>query len=240
MEMEEKGYAPPPETGLAENLDHCYAENFSKIYSRGGLALRKRLLCAISSLVAQGDLLLLEKHFRFALENKISLSEICETLLQTYLFIGFPGAYKSFDLLARVSGPERPAGASPFNRTQEERMGDGEKLCQKVYGENYEKLRRNISELDPDFARWMISEGYGKVLSRPELDPGTRELVTVAALVVKGQERQLRSHLKGAMNLGCTPGEVREVILQTYLYAGFPSIIDALIVFREVQNRING
>jgi len=237
MSKEDSGFAPPPETGLAENLSDCYREDFEKIYSRDGLSIRKRLFCAISALTAQGDTLLLESHFRFTLEKKIKLSEICETLLQTYLFIGFSGAYKSFDLLARMTGENKLPRDFRFNRTEADRVAAGEKLCEKVYGKNYNKLRKNISDLDPDFGSWMISEGYGNVLSRPFLDPCLRELITIAALVVMGQERQLRSHIEGALNLGCSFREVREVILQTYLYAGFPPVIDALIVFREIEKK---
>jgi 4-carboxymuconolactone decarboxylase len=56
----------------------------------------------------------------------------------------------------------------------------------------------------------MIVEGYGKVLSRPGLDLGRRELCIVAACVASGQERQLHSHLHGALNVGVPAGVVRE------------------------------
>jgi len=230
-------FPSPPQPGPAQNLDHCYLENFQKIYNRKGLSLRKRLLCGMSALVATGDSGLLESHFRFALEREIPLADICETLLQTYLFIGFPGAYKSLGLLARVSGRKDLPDMPPYTASEQERTVAGEALCKRVYGGNYEKLRKNISGLDPDFASWMINEGYGKILSRPLLDPCTRELITVAALVATGRERQLRSHIEGALNLGCTSGEVREVILQTYLYAGFPAVIDALILFRRIEEK---
>jgi 4-carboxymuconolactone decarboxylase len=237
MEKDETGFPPHPDTGLAENLDHCYRENFKKIYSRDGLPVKKRLLCAISALTARGDGLLLENHLRFALEKQIGLPEICETLLQTYLFVGFPGAYQGFRLLAGLAGASALPPEYRFEGTEAGRTAAGEKLCEKVYGRNYRKLRNNIAGLDPDFASWMISEGYGKVLSRPFLTPRDRELITVAALVVMGRERQLRSHIEGALNLGCTPREVREAILQTYLYAGFPPVIDALILFREIMEK---
>jgi 4-carboxymuconolactone decarboxylase len=54
----------------------------------------------------------------------------------------------------------------------------------------------------------MISDGYGKVLSRPGLDLKTRELCIVAACAAAGQQRQLHSHLHGALNSGATPDEV--------------------------------
>jgi 4-carboxymuconolactone decarboxylase len=58
----------------------------------------------------------------------------------------------------------------------------------------------------------MIMEGYGKVLSRPGLDLGRRELCIVAACVASGQDRQLHSHLHGAVNVGVRPGVVDETL----------------------------
>jgi 4-carboxymuconolactone decarboxylase len=54
----------------------------------------------------------------------------------------------------------------------------------------------------------MIVEGYGKVLSRPGLDLPRRELCIVAACAHTGQDRQLHSHLRGALNAGAPPGAV--------------------------------
>ena len=46
----------------------------------------------------------------------------------------------------------------------------GEQTCRAVYGSHYEKLRQNIRALHPALDAWMITEGYGKVLSRGALD----------------------------------------------------------------------
>ena len=66
----------------------------------------------------------------------------------------------------------------------------------------YDRLRVNIRELHPELDEWMIVEGYGKVLSRPALDLPRRELCIVAACAASRQERQLHSHLRGALNVG--------------------------------------
>ena len=76
----------------------------------------------------------------------------------------------------------------------------------------YDRLRVNIRELHPALDAWMIVEGYGKVLSRPGLDLKRRELCIVAACAVLGQERQLHSHLHGALNAGATTAEVDETL----------------------------
>jgi 4-carboxymuconolactone decarboxylase len=76
----------------------------------------------------------------------------------------------------------------------------------------YDRLRVNIRELHPALDVWMIVEGYGKVLSRPGLDLKRRELCVVAVCAALGQERQLHSHLHGALNAGATPAEVDETL----------------------------
>ena len=55
-------------------------------------------------------------------------------------------------------------------------------------------------------------EGYGKVLSRPGLDLPRRELCIVAACAAAGQDRQLHSHLHGALNAGVAPEAVSDAI----------------------------
>jgi 4-carboxymuconolactone decarboxylase len=58
----------------------------------------------------------------------------------------------------------------------------------------------------------MIADGYGKVLSRPGLDLKTRELCIVAACAASSQQRQLHSHLHGALNAGASVSQVSEAL----------------------------
>ena len=58
----------------------------------------------------------------------------------------------------------------------------------------------------------MIVEGYGKVLSRPALDLPRRELCIVAACAASKQDRQLHSHLHGALNVGVEPSVIDAAI----------------------------
>jgi 4-carboxymuconolactone decarboxylase len=136
-----------------------------------------------------------------------------ELILQTYLFGGFPRGLNAMREWRRASG--RPAPA----RDEGERLDvaeswarQGEQTCRTVYGEMYDRLRVNIRELHPALDTWMIVEGYGKVLSRPRLDLKRRELCIVAACAVLEQERQLHSHLHGAINAGATADEVSQTL----------------------------
>jgi 4-carboxymuconolactone decarboxylase len=74
----------------------------------------------------------------------------------------------------------------------------------------------------------------GKLYAREKIPHKTRQLVTVAALTVLERSEELKIHLHAALNVGCTPPEVAEVIFQMATYGGVPVMNSALKVFREV------
>jgi 4-carboxymuconolactone decarboxylase len=136
-----------------------------------------------------------------------------EIILQSYLFAGFPRALNAARAWRSVSG--RPAPGEDSEATVDDLdlwRTRGEETCEIVYGDSYEKLRQNIRDLHPALDEWMIIDGYGKVLSRPGVDLRTRELCVVAACAVSGQQRQLHSHLHGAINAGASAGELGAVL----------------------------
>jgi 4-carboxymuconolactone decarboxylase len=128
-----------------------------------------------------------------------------ELILQTYLFAGFPRALNAMRAWRRIE-PEPVAPDSVGSGSEWRALG--EETCETVYGEFYERLRANIRRLHPALDDWMIIEGYGKVLSRPGLDLARRELCIVAACAASMQDRQLHSHLHGALNAGVEPSVV--------------------------------
>ena len=138
-----------------------------------------------------------------------------ELVLQSYLFAGFPRALNAAREWRKSQGAGGGAAAdSPHDGYDQvyEWRARGEVTCAVVYGEFYAKLRGNIRALSPALDEWMIVEGYGKVLSRPGLDLGRRELCIVAACAAAGQDRQLHSHLHGALNAGVAAEVVRATL----------------------------
>ena len=132
-----------------------------------------------------------------------------EVILQSYLFAGFPRTLNAARMWRTASGiPAPPADDSASSLHLAEWEKRGEETCGIVYGEFYAMLRRNVRELHPALDSWMITDGYGKVLSRPGLDLKRRELCIVAACAAAGQQRQLHSHLHGALNSGASAFEV--------------------------------
>jgi 4-carboxymuconolactone decarboxylase len=86
-----------------------------------------------------------------------------------------------------------------------------------------------------DLGRYIVEFAFGDIYNREGLSLRDRELATVAALTAMGgREPQLKVHVGAALNVGLTQKEIEETIIQTVPYAGFPTAINAMNVFKEV------
>jgi 4-carboxymuconolactone decarboxylase len=173
------------------------------------LSLDREALVELSAALASRSAPALERALRFA-DRLAPAQEVREVLLQAHLFVGFPIVLEAMMLWRKISSAPPPAETAPEG--EEVWTERGEKVCRAVYGENYEKLRRNVRALDPDLDRWMVVGGYGRVIGRGGLDLATRELCIAALLAVWKSPRQLHSHLRGALNAGADPDEVAAAV----------------------------
>lgn len=160
--------------------------------------------------------------------------EVEETLLQSYLFLGYPAALNALRDWRRVSGREAPADNPESWEDWSER---GPSVCSQVYGDAYPDLRENIRGLSPEMDRWMVVEGYGKVLGRPGMVLWRRECCIAAILVVLGAAPQLRSHLRGALRTGAPVATVAEVVHEARGLASGRRAARAQAVWDEVRTR---
>lgn len=160
-----------------------------------------------------------------------------EILLQGYLFLGFPAALGALALWREVSGSVAPDPAGdPTADELARRMERGERICRIIYGGRYEALRENIRALHPDMERWMLEEGYGKVLSRETVDLVARELAIAALLAVLGTTVQLHSHVRGALHAGANRSQVEAALT----VAGEYQTDEERRAAREVWERVRG
>ena len=133
------------------------------------------------------------------------------------LHAGTPAALEALALLhARWPGRANGAPAPSIAR----RRRDGARRGRRIYGRSWKRLLENVRALHPAMPAWMVEEGYGRVLSRPGLAARERERVAVAVLAAGGWERQLVSHVLGALRFGCPERDVREAIARGVRGAG--------------------
>ena len=116
-----------------------------------------------------------------------------------------------------------------------ERYQRGWEKLKEIDGEAGERVIESLKDIAPDFARLLIEFPFGDIYSRPGLDLKSREIAVVAALTALGNAApQLKVHIQGALNVGCTEQEVIEVIMQMAVYAGFPAALNGLFAAKEV------
>ena len=80
---------------------------------------------------------------------------------------------------------------------------------------------------------------FGEVWTRPGLSLRDRELITLTALATLGRERQLRLHLRGALNAGLSRAELAETFTHLAYYAGYPAGFTALAVAQETFDALD-
>jgi 4-carboxymuconolactone decarboxylase len=91
-----------------------------------------------------------------------------------------------------------------------------------------DRAREYLEQLDPELHRYIMDFVYGDVYAGDALDPKTRALCTVAMLAALDQQLQLGVYVRASRRQGATEGEIREVLRQVAVYAGFPSAWNAL------------
>ncbi len=132
----------------------------------------------------------------------LKLEAIEESILQTLLFAGFPKTIEALKILRQIY-PESSGSRQIESRTQ-----SGEDTSKIVYGEYHDRLKQVMDELHPDLTRWMIEDGYGRILSRPGLSLQEREIAVLGSLMASGMIHQFRAHIRGALNAGIKPVDI--------------------------------
>ena len=116
-----------------------------------------------------------------------------------------------------------------------ERYKRGWEKLKEIDGEAGERVIDSLKDIAPEFAQLLIEFPFGDIYSRPGLDLKSREIAVVAALTAMGNAApQLKVHIHGALNVGCTKQEVVEIMMQMAVYAGFPAALNGLFAAKEV------
>ena len=119
--------------------------------------------------------------------------------------------------------------------SQNSRYERGWEKLKEIDGAAGETVIERLKTIAPDLGRYIIEFAFGDIYSRPGLDLKSREIATIAALAALGNaQSQLKVHIHGALNVGCSETEVIEVLLQMAVYAGFPAALNSIAAASEV------
>jgi 4-carboxymuconolactone decarboxylase len=111
----------------------------------------------------------------------------------------------------------------------------GRKKLREIDGETDVRVEETLNNICPDLARYLIEYSFGEIYARETLDNKTKEQAVVAALTAMGTAApQLKVHIQAALHVGCSPEEIREIIIQMCGYSGFPATLNAMGMLMEV------
>lgn len=104
-----------------------------------------------------------------------------------------------------------------------------------VDGAQGEAVMQALADIAPDLGKYIIGFAFGEIYGREHLDLRQRELITLAALAAQGGcEKQLKVHIHASLNVGLSRAQIIEVFMQCIPYLGFPKVLNAVFVAKEV------
>ncbi len=111
----------------------------------------------------------------------------------------------------------------------------GEKIRREVMGSTHvDTSLGNATEFDMPLQEAAMEHAWGSVWTRDGLDRKTRSMITLSMLIAQKAHGELKGHVRGALNNGVTAEEIREIIMHSAAYCGFPSALSAMRVAKEV------
>ena len=137
-----------------------------------------------------------------------------------------------------VKAKAKPAGTLR-KEFQTDAFAKGLDVRRSVLGAAYvDASVQNTTDFMTDFQKMVTEYCWGEVWTRAGLERKTRSMLNLAMLTALNRPNELRLHLKGAINNGVTPDEIKEILLQTCIYCGIPAGLDAFKVAAEVLKEL--
>ena len=180
------------------------------LLDRPGLPQTERLLVRIKAAIWPGDHETLGECIRRCRDLGQPRSHLDEVLLQAVLFCGFPRVINAFQVLS----DEWPTdtGSTGGSLDPAEQRASGDALFRTIYGENTTDVEAMLLGYHAELHDFVLDTAYGRILSRPGLEPRIRELLAVGVLALTDQGPQLVAHGRGAKKFGATTQQLYESI----------------------------
>jgi len=95
-----------------------------------------------------------------------------------------------------------------------------------------ERAQARLTPFNEEWMTFVTKYAFGEVWSRPGLPKKTRSMLTIAMLTALGRHDELAVHIRATRQTGVTRDEVKEVLMQSAIYAGVPA---AMAAFNRAQ-----
>jgi 4-carboxymuconolactone decarboxylase len=103
---------------------------------------------------------------------------------------------------------------------------------------NHEQLLPNheskLQQTDPEFIELFDNFAFDEVIAHDDLDVKTRVMMILASTIGSNALTEYKVMVGGALNVGVTPVEIKEVLYQSVPYVGVAKALDFLFGANEV------
>ena len=106
--------------------------------------------------------------------------------------------------------------------------------AQKNHDELFPNHKSTLKVTDPELIEVFDNFAFDEVLSNGNLDTKTRLMVILASLVAQQTLSEYKAMLGGALNVGVTPVEVKEIVYQAVPYVGIAKTFDFIHATNEI------
>lgn len=177
------------------------------------LTTKQQDIAMVASYTAQGNMENLEKSLNKALDDKLTINEIKEVLVQMYAYCGFPRSLNALTTFQKV-----------VNSRKDVIEGEAGKVLPKetdkfAYGDNVQveltggHIKGGVFEFAPAIDQYLKEHLFADIFARGVLTNQEREIATIAALSsMQGVDSQLKSHIQCGKNTGLTDEQVNEIL----------------------------
>ncbi|WP_179954285.1 carboxymuconolactone decarboxylase family protein [Denitrobaculum tricleocarpae] len=213
-----------------------------ELLTRDGLDAKTKYLSAISMLATAGNSRQsLRDYVLSALRRGVARDEIIEAIIQLTVYAGFPAALVGFFTIAELfreidakavllSESDETPDSEP-SEAHASRFKRGADTLSVISGGTGQAIVAGFENIAPEIGQMIVTHSYGDIFSRPGIDKKVRELTAIASMASVGtmtSETPLRVHVEAALNVGATPVEVIETLLNLIPYVGYPKVERAL------------
>lgn len=199
------------------------------VWARPGLALRDRCLVTVAALIARSQTVLQRQHIEKALDNGVTPAELSEIVTHLAFYTGWGNAMAAVDPL-KAAFEERCVGNAALPPASPALLP----LDEAAEAKRAAAVQANLGEVAPGVVQYTTELLFNDLWLRPGLAPRDRSLATISALAATGQVAQITFHLNRAMDNGLSKAEASEVFTHLAFYVGWPAVMSALPVVKEV------
>jgi 4-carboxymuconolactone decarboxylase len=214
---------------VAPALERYTETTLSEVWKRPDLSARDRSLVTVAALIARNQAAQLSPYLNRAFDNGVKAAEISEVITHLAFYSGWGNAVATAAVAKEVF-QTRGIGADKLPPAS----GPLLPMDEAAESKRAASVEQNVGPVSPGVVQYTSDPLFYDLWRRPALAPRDRSLVTVSALIASGQVAQITFHLNRAMDNGLTKAQASEVLTHLLFYAGWPNVMSAVSVAKDV------